>query len=139
MNAFLPGLRRNRLFDLPDISPFEQFFEGFSAEKDFLPDLDVSETDKEILVRAEIPGINKDDIDITMSEGLLTIKGEKKHEREEKDENYYFKERRYGTFSRTVRLPADVQQDKVDASYKDGLLKIAIPKSEKAKRIEIKH
>jgi len=141
MNAFLPILRRNSLFDLPDFSLFDGFFGDVEGEDTWLPDLDVSETDKELIVRAEVPGIEKDDIDITLTDGLLTIRGEKKHEKEEKEENYHRIERRYGSFARTLRLPGDVKHDKIDASYKDGVLKLVIPKPEKAmaKKIEIKH
>lgn len=141
MNAFLPILRRNSLFDLPDFSLFDGFFDGFEGDNIWLPDLDVSETDKELIVRAEVPGIDKDDIDITLTDGLLTIKGEKKHETEEKEENYHRVERRYGSFARTLRLPGEIEYDKIDASYKDGVLKLVIPKPEKAaaKRIEIKN
>ena len=140
MNAFLPILRRNSLFDLPSFSLFARFFDGNEVDKIWLPDLDVSETDKEFIVRAEIPGIEKDDIDITLTDGLLTIKGEKKHENEEKEEDYYFVERRYGSFTRTLRLPSEVEHDKIDANYKDGVLKLVIAKPEKVepKKIEIK-
>ena len=140
MNAFLPILRRNSLFDLPNFSLFDRFLDGNEGEKTWLPDLDVSETDKEFIVRAEVPGIEKDDIDITLTDGLLTIKGEKKHETEENKENYQFVERRYGSFTRTLRLPNDVEHDKIDANYKDGVLKLVIAKPEKVepKKIEIK-
>ncbi|MBW2181373.1 MAG: Hsp20/alpha crystallin family protein [Deltaproteobacteria bacterium] len=141
MNAFLPILRRNSLFDLPSFSLFDRFFDGNEVDKIWLPDLDVSETDKEFIVRAEIPGIEKDDIDITLTDGLLTIKGEKKHENEENKENYHFVERKYGSFTRTLRLPNDVEHDKIDANYKDGVLKLVIGKPEKVepKKIEIKN
>jgi len=140
MNAFLPILRRSSLFDLPRFSWFDRAFDGLEDNKTWLPDLDVSETDKEFIVRAEIPGIEKSDIDITLTDGLLTIKGEKKHEKEEKEENYHFVERRYGSFTRTLRLPSEVEHDKIDANYKDGVLKLVIQKPEKIepKKIEIK-
>lgn len=141
MNALLPILRRNSLFDLPSYTLFDRLFNGYEDDKSWLPDLDLSETDKEIIVRAEIPGIEKDDIDITFTDGLLTIKGEKKHEVEEKEENYHCIERRYGSFTRTLKLPGDVVHDKIDANYKDGVLKLVIPKPEKVapKKIEIKN
>jgi HSP20 family protein len=78
------------------------------------------------------------DIDISMNNGFLTIKGEKKHEREEKDENYHLVERSYGSFTRSVRLPREVQSDKVIASFKNGVLRVTLPKSEEAKKKEIK-
>jgi HSP20 family protein len=78
------------------------------------------------------------DIDISLSDGLLTIKGEKKQEREEKEENYHLVERSYGAFTRSIRLPKEVQSDKISASYKNGVLKVTLPKSEEAKKKEIK-
>jgi HSP20 family protein len=89
-------------------------------------------------VKAEVPGLEPKDIDISLSDGLLTIKGEKKQEREEKEENYHLVERSYGSFARSIRLPNEVQSDKIDASYKNGVLKIVLPKSEEAKKKEIK-
>jgi len=77
-------------------------------------------------------------VEISLSQDLLTIKGEKKQEKEEKEENYHFVERIYGSFSRSVRLPREVQSDKISATYKDGVLKITLPKSEEAKKKEIK-
>jgi HSP20 family protein len=84
--------------------------------------------------------MDKKDINITVSDGMLTIKGEKKHEKNEENEHYHRVETRYGTFSRTMRLPTEVQADKVDATYKDGVLNITLPKSEavEPKKIEIK-
>jgi HSP20 family protein len=141
MNTFLPILRRNSLFDLPSFSLFDRFLDGSEDDRSWLPDLDVSETNTEFIVRAEVPGIDKEDIDITLTDGLLTIKGEKKHENEEKEEDYHFIERRYGSFARTLRLPREVEYDKIDANYKDGVLKLIIPKPEKveAKKIEINY
>jgi len=78
------------------------------------------------------------DIDISLSEGVLTIKGEKKQEKEEKEENYHLIERSYGTFARMVRLPKEVKRDKISASYKNAILKVTLPKSEEAKTKEIK-
>ena len=105
---------------------------------EWLPSLDVAETKNEIVVKAEVPGLEPKDIDISLSDGLLTIKGEKKHEREEKEENYHLVERSYGSFARSIRLPNEVQSDKINASYKNGVLKIVLPKSEEAKKKEIK-
>ena len=105
---------------------------------EWLPSLDVAETKNEIVVKAEVPGLDLKDIDISLSEGLLTIKGEKKQEREEKEENYHLVERSYGTFTRSIRIPNEVQSDKINASYKNGVLKIVLPKSEEAKKKEVK-
>jgi len=102
------------------------------------PSLDVSETKNEIVVKAEIPGIDPKDIDLSLADGVLTIKGEKKQEKEEKDENFHLAERSYGSFARTVRLPREVKSDKIGATYKNGLLTITLPKSEETKRKEIK-
>jgi HSP20 family protein len=78
------------------------------------------------------------DIDISMNDGFLIIKGEKKHGREEKDENFHLVERSYGSFTRSVRLPIEVQSDKITASFKNGVLRVTLPKSEEAKKKEIK-
>jgi len=107
-------------------------------EMEWLPALDLAETNNEIVVKAEVPGMDPKDIDISLSDGILTIKGEKKQEKEEKEEGYHLVERSYGYFSRTIELPREVQSDKINASYKNGVLKIVLPKSEKAKKKEVK-
>jgi HSP20 family protein len=103
-----------------------------------MPPFDVSETDDEMIVRLEVPGMDKKDININLSHGTLTVTGEKKQEKEE-HETYHCTERCYGTFSRSISLPFEVDGDKVDASFKDGVLKIALPRSEavKPKKIEV--
>lgn len=145
MRTLLPILRRpNDWMATPNMRFFDRFFDDFglpelSDDKQWLPTIDVSETDDHVIVRAEVPGMDKKDINITMSDGLLTIQGEKKQEKKEEKENYRFVERRYGSFSRSLRIPNGVDADKIDASYKDGVLKVAIPKSEpeKSRKIEI--
>jgi HSP20 family protein len=129
-------MRRNmdRLWD----SFFERGVRGADEDGEWLPYLDVAETKDEIVVKAEVPGMDAKDIDISLSDGLLTIKGEKKQEREEKEENYHLVERSYGAFTRSIRLPKEVQSDKISASYKNGVLKVTLPKSEEAKKKEIK-
>jgi HSP20 family protein len=109
-------------------------------EEAWMPMVDVSETADKITVKAEIPGMEAKDIEISMAGDTLTIKGEKKAEREEKDENYHMVERSYGSFSRAMKLPAMVDPDKVEATYKNGVLTIVLPKKEevKPKAIEIK-
>jgi len=102
------------------------------------PSIDVSETKNDVVVKAELPGIDPKDIDLSLSDGHLIIKGEKRQEKEEKDEDYHFIGRSYGSFIRSVHLPKEVKHDKVSASYKDGVLKIVLPKSESAKMKEIK-
>jgi HSP20 family protein len=102
----------DRLWD----SFFERGVRRVDAEGEWLPSLDVAETKNEIVVKAELPGLDPKDINISLTDGLLTIKGEKKHEREEKEENYHLVERSYGTFSRSIRLPKEVKSDKIKAS-----------------------
>jgi HSP20 family protein len=146
MLALTPILRRRGLLSRPERDFFDRFFEDFTLpslpfeDNEWLPAFDVSETDKELIVKADVPGMDKKDINITVSDGMLTIKGEKKHEEKEENEHYHRVERRYGVFSRTMRLPQEVEADKVDASYKDGVLSIRLPKSEdtEPKKIEIK-
>jgi HSP20 family protein len=117
-------------FDLPDI---------FRSEKALTPAFDISETANGIHVKAELPGMDAKEIDITVTSDLLTIKGEKKEEKEEKGENFHRRERRYGSFSRSFRLPVEVKADSINADYKDGVLTVTLPKVEKEKprRVEI--
>ncbi len=124
---------------------FDRFSEawplrGFSETGRWMPSVDVSETDKELVVRAELPGMDPKEIDISLSGKVLTIKGERQHEREEKKENFHLVERSSGSFSRTVQLPVEVKADKVKAEYKDGVLNISMPKTEPeaVKKIEVK-
>ena len=107
---------------------------------DWVPAIDVSETDKEIVVHAEVPGVDAKDIDISLNGRVLTIKGERKQEQEDKEKNYHRIERRYGSFSRSFELPADADIAKVKAHYKDGVLQINLPKTKEqsVKKIEIK-
>jgi len=123
----------------------DRIWDRFSGEKpaewpgsEWTPSLDVSESQDKIVVKAEAPGIDPKELDISLSSGVLTLKGEKKKEREEQGENFHLVERSYGAFSRSVRLPAEVQEDKIKASYKDGILTITLPKTERAKERAIK-
>ena len=102
------------------------------------PAVDLYEEKNDIVVKAELPGIEKDNIEVNLSNHHLTIKGEKKNEKEIKEENYYRSERSYGTFLRTLELPADVQGEKVKASFKNGILEVRLPKTENAKAKETK-
>ncbi|HEY7556266.1 MAG TPA: Hsp20/alpha crystallin family protein [Candidatus Binatia bacterium] len=102
------------------------------------PALDVYEEKDEVVVKAELPGMDKNDIEVNISDSELTLKGEKKKEEKIEDEDYYRCERSYGAFVRSVDLPADVQPDKVKASFKNGILEIRMPKTEEAKTKEIK-
>ncbi len=109
-------------------------------EMEWAPAVDVSETADQVVIKAEVPGMEAKDIDISLAGDVLTIKGEKKSEREEKKENYHLVERTYGSFSRSLKLPAAVDADKIEAGYKQGVLTVSCPKKEevKPKAIEIK-
>jgi HSP20 family protein len=122
---------------------WDSFFEEHPVRSEELwgglhPSIDLSETPDEFIVKAEIPGTDPKNIDISLNDGMMTIKGEKRQEKEEKKENYHFVERSYGAFTRSVPLPGEVQREKVKASYKDGVLKVILPKSEEARKKEIK-
>jgi HSP20 family protein len=121
---------------------WDSFLEGSPARRGeeigkWLASIDVSETKNEMIIRAELPGIDPNDIGISLKNGYLTIQGEKKQEKEE-EENYHLVERTYGSFTRSVRLPVEVQSDRIKASFKNGVLMVRIPKSEESKRREIK-
>lgn len=117
---------------------WERFFGEPSIEvgAEWIPPLDVAETKDHIIVTVELPGIEPNNVEVTFSNGVLTIKGEKRQER--KDERYHLVERSYGAFTRSIRLPVDVDEANVKATYKDGVLKITLPKVEKAREKEIK-
>lgn len=106
------------------------------------PQVDVRESDREVKLSAELPGMTDNDIEVLVSGDSLTIKGEKKEEKEDKKENYYRMERHYGSFRRVVQLPAEVKTEDAQATFKNGVLDIIIPKSEAAKKekkkVEIK-
>ena len=123
---------------------WEDFFGGrgitAAEEGAWAPSIDISETKDELIVKAELPGMEAKDIDISITGDVLTIKGERKQESEEKDENYHRIETRYGAFCRMIRLPMAIETEKVTASYEKGILKLVMPKKEevKPKQIEIK-
>jgi len=102
------------------------------------PIVDVFEEKDDIVVKAELPGMEKDNIDVNLTDHTLTIKGEKKKAEEIKEENYYRSERSYGSFLRTLDLPKDVCAEKVKASFKNGILEVRMPKTEEAKAKEVK-
>ena len=102
------------------------------------PALDVYDQRDDLIVKAEIPGLSKEEIDISLEGNTLTIKGEKRKEEEVKEEDYYRSERAYGAFSRSIELPVAVQTDKVNASFKNGVLEIRLPKTEEAKKNVVK-
>jgi HSP20 family protein len=94
------------------------------------PTVDIYDNDENIVIKAELPGIDKKDIVIDVKDGLLALKGERSFDNEVKEEKYYCRERTFGKFERVFRLPADVDPEKISANYKDGILKIEIPKPE---------
>lgn len=113
---------------------------GSTSEQDWNPSLDLTETESSLVAQVEIPGIDPDEIDISVTTDLLTITGEKKKEAEETGGTCHFAERIYGKFSRSIRLPTTVNPDQVEARYKDGVLRITLGKTAfaKSKRIEVK-
>ncbi len=115
----------------------ERWFGGEELEVT-APAVDMFEEKNEIVVKAEIPGIDKNNIEVQLSDHLLTIKGEKKKEEEDKREHYYRSERSYGSFMRTLPVPAEVRADKIKASFKNGVLEVHLPKTEEAKAKDIK-
>jgi HSP20 family protein len=125
-----------------DIDLFDDFFSGFGmmpfgeeSWQRFNPRVDVVEDDREFRVTAELPGLDEKDIDVSLSRDMLTIKGEKKAETEDKGESFYRMERSYGSFQRTIPLPIEqVDTDQVDATYRNGILTIKLPKQPEARQ-----
>lgn len=130
---------------------FDSFFADFprfpSSGMDewrgqFAPTIDVKETDREIEITAELPGMDENDIDVSLTNDTLVIKGEKKEEKEEKDKGYWYSERRYGSFQRVIPLPEAIDRETTEASFRKGVLSIRIPKTSEAvtagKKIAIK-
>jgi len=110
------------------------------AMAEWSPLVDVAEDDKEYVISAELPDVNKEDVKVTLENGMLTITGERKFEKEEKNKKYHRIERSYGSFARSFTLPTDGDAGKVDAQFKDGMLRVRVAKSEAArpKQIEVK-
>jgi len=102
------------------------------------PTVDIFEDASDVVVKAELPGMKKEDIDVKLTEGVITISGEKKKEEKIEKKNYYRLERSFGSFSRSFNLPAEVQTDKAKAQFKDGILEVRVPKTEEAKQKEKK-
>ena len=103
-----------------------------------VPALDVYETDEEVVLKADMPGLSKDQIEVNLSDSTLTVTGEKKKEAEVKEEHYYRSERSFGSFTRTVHLPAEVKAAEAKATFKDGVLEVRLPKTEAARRKAVK-
>lgn len=125
---------------------FDNFVRGgVQADESFMssywtPAVDIAEQENEFIVKMELPGVNKDEVKISLESNILTIKGEKKQEKEEKSKNLHRVERSYGSFQRSFTLPTSVKSEKIDAMFKDGVLSISLPKAEEAKpkQIEVK-
>ena len=126
----------NRLFD----SFFSELPERRRGllEGEWVPSVDVAETDDEIVITVELPGVKQDDVDITVTDDILILKGKKEEEKEIKKENYHRVERSYGSFQRSISLPTGVQADKAKATYNNGVLNVTVPKTEEAKPKQIK-
>ena len=125
---------------------FEDVFGGFGSELDIFrpfrafdrpwgvnPNLDVSETDNEIIVQAELPGLEEKDVEVTLENDILTLKGPKGEEQKDGERNYYLVERSYGAFQRSVQLPVGLDRDNVKAVFKNGVLTVTLPKTAEAK------
>ena len=122
---------------------FESFFRGLDRPLGFLgqrawPAIDVAEKNEAILVRAEVPGLKPEEIDIAVYGNTLTISGEKKESKEDEGDGFYLVESSYGAFRREVALPTDVDESKIEATCKDGVLSITLPKAEKSKAVKVK-
>jgi HSP20 family protein len=130
---FMLQNRLNRLFDYP----FAPFAEETYPLTNWLPACDIYETGKEIVLKAELPGLAKKDVFVSIENNVLTIRGERKFEEEVKRENFHRVERKYGEFLRSFTLPAYINADKILAEFKDGLLWVFMPKREEAKPKQI--
>ncbi len=117
-----------------EAAPFRRGETTFAA----MPAVDVSETDKAYEITAELPGMDEKNVEVKLANGVLTIKGEKQDEKEEKKKDYYMRERSFGSFERTFAVPDGVDSDKIEASFKKGLLSVTLPKSAEAQKAEKK-
>ena len=138
--APMTTLRRqmDRLFE-----NFGQRFDvGAFGKGGYLPEADYAETDKEIIVTAELPGVDQKDVEVSLADDVLTIRGEKKSQRDEKKEHYQFAERAYGVFERSITVPRGIDASKVEAKFDKGVLKVTLPKpaelQTQRRKIEIK-
>ncbi len=133
----------NRLFDdffgepffAPLVREFPQSVFG-RAVGAISPRVDITETEKAITLTAELPGMDENDVELVLADGMLTIKGEKKYDREEKEENVYVMERSYGTFRRSFRIPDSVDTDKIEARFDKGVLTVTMPRRPEARKAE---
>jgi len=128
--------RMNRVFEDAAVRGWKN--DEPSATTSWSPAVDIYETDSEIMVQAELPGIDRKDIALQLENNVLTLKGDRRFEKETNQENYHRIERSYGGFSRAFTIPTIVDEDKIRADYRDGILKIALPKKEQVKAKQIK-
>jgi HSP20 family protein len=128
--------RMNRLFD-DSVRNVRQGDEALSTSV-WTPPVDIYETENEVIVKAELPEVNQKDIEIQVENNTLTLRGERKFDKEVKQENFHRIERSYGTFARSFTLPATIDQEKIRADYKDGILRVVMPKREETKPKQIK-
>lgn len=124
---------QNRLSSLFGRTPLRGFGEEAMTVSEWTPLVDIAEDDKEYLIKAELPEVNKEDVKVTVENGVLTITGERKFEKEEKGKKYHRIERGYGSFMRSFTLPEGAAGDKISAEFKDGVLKVHLAKSPEAK------
>ena len=131
-----------RIDPFRELASFFQSFEPSGKEQltagNFVPPVDVYEDEQNLVLKLEVPGVNEGDINVSVENNTLTIQGERKFEKEEKEENFHRIERRYGSFLRTFKLPSTVDAEKVEASYEKGILKITLAKRAEAKPRQIK-
>jgi len=129
--------RMNRLFDQTLARTRGEEEEGI-ATSTWMPSVDIYETPDRVVLKAELPGLTREDIDINVRNNTLTLRGERKFEKEVKEENYLRIERAYGSFQRSFTLPATIQQDKIKAVFTDGVLEVSLPKAEEARPKQVK-
>lgn len=152
MNFHLPGFRKdNTNRSLTNVgSPLEDFYHDIARmsphlfsrnfEKGFIPNIDILETDQEYCVETELPGVEQGNIEIKLENNLLTIKGHKSFAEEKKDDNYYTRERSYGEFHRSITMPSNINEDKIEANLKNGVLTVKVPKKNitNSKKVSVK-
>jgi len=117
---------------------YREVFPSEPREREWAPSVDLCETKDHFLVKVDLPGMEAKDIDISLSGDVLSIRGQKREERKEEGESYHITERRYGSFSRSLELPAGVESENIAAEYKNGVLRLTLPKTPEAKEKEIK-
>jgi len=127
--------RMNRLFEQTLARTREE--EGIAAST-WMPAVDIYETPDQVVMKAELPGLTREDIEINVRDNTLSLRGQRKFEKDVKEENYLRIERAYGSFQRSFTLPATIQQDKIKAVFKDGVLEVSLPKAEEARPKQIK-